>query len=219
MYLSPRLTQTISRYVDNSIVDVLSRMQERSACAGIPAKPGPRSRKNNMKEAQKARINHHGTEKIPARRFIYAPVGGYGEDVVPPEYYRQLRELMKNLLTRGERHTMLPSTRVERTRELTPTGVQIVSHRYEVLAHSRSLAFSSRNPETGLIDEKVTGYRVLEQIAKKMAELQKEYIMGRHVEENAEATVRSKRSKKISPPDLPLYETGKMLRAIDGWVE
>lgn len=218
MYLSPRLTQSITRYVDKNVAAVLARVENMSACAGIPPKPGPRSRKSNAAEAQKARINHHGTYKIPARRFIFAPVGGYGEDIVPPDFYRELRETIKNLFERGTENKNVPYRRKELARNRTPTGVVIDVKYVDDFIHRRSMAFSSRD-DSGFVGDKLTGHQVMLQIAEKMAELQKSYIEGRFVAPNAESTIRQKKSKKVTPPDLPLVEKGKMKNAIKGWVE
>lgn len=215
MVINPRLTLRLERYIDEEIANSLQRLTGRAACAGIPDKPGPRSRKSNRSIAEKARINHHGTHRIPARRFITAPSGGLtpveiGDyQIVPPEFWRELRSLIKELMERGvPRSTYVTSSRDD-------TGKATILTRHE----QRGSAFGSRGDGSIYLNERLTGFQVLQKIADKMAEIQREAITGRYLEPNAKRTVRSKRSKKVTPPDLPLYETGKLLNAIKGWVE
>jgi len=212
MYLSVRLTQTIQKEIDSRIVAQLERMQEHSACAGIPSTPGPRSRKSNASAAQKARINHHGDMKTPARRFVFAPVGGWGEDVVPPEYYRELRKIIAESFSGGSKERSTTQIRS------VYTGQGTFAEQKSRL-HVGGTAFGVRDEETGYIVKKLTGHQILQKIADKMAESQIDYIKWRYMTPNAAVTVSNKKRKEVTPPDLPLFESGELIGAIKGWVE
>lgn len=215
MVINPRLTLRVERYINTEISNTLQRLAGRAACAGIPAKPSARSRRSNKSVAEKARTNHHGTHRIPARPFIFAPSGGLtpveiGDmQIVPPEYWRELKSLIKEIMERGSARTSY----VQHRRGDTDKSTQ------EYAKQTRGSAFGMREKGQPFLEDRMTGYQALLKIAEAMAEMQRDTIMGRYLEPNAKQTIRSKRSKKVVPPDLPLYETGKLLNAIQGWVE
>lgn len=215
MVINPRLTLRVERYVNTEISNTLQRLAGRAACAGIPAKPSTRSRKSNRSVAEKARINHHGTHRIPPRPFIFAPSGGLSPveigdmQIVPPEYWRELKSIIKEIMERGSTRTSYVSyQRSDKDKSM-----------IEYVHQTRGSAFGMRESGQIFLEDKMTGYQAMLKIAEKMAEIQRDVIKGRYLEPNAKRTVKSKRSKKVMPPDLPLYETGKLLNAIQGWVE
>lgn len=197
MKVSYRLTQRIERHLNARIQAALDRLEGMGACAGISKNPAA---------ARKARINHHGGPNLPARRFVYAPVGGDG---IPPEYYRELRKAIKEELSVGDvggLYSYKTLRNVSASLERLPT---IPFGTYER---------DEGGKLTGRVLERKTGYQIMKKIAELMAEQQRDMILSRHLEANAPATIKKKERKKIQPPDMPLVEYGRLVNSIKGWV-
>lgn len=196
MKLTQSLTAKVNRVVDHRVRQALDRVAGHSACAGI---------KDSPDNAKKARINHHGGPNLQARRFVYAPIGGDG---IPPEYYRALRTLIKEEFAKGD----LGGTYSRKTR----LG-DIISYKLPTIPFGTY----ERDEEGNLTgaSERKTGYQVLMQIAKEMAEMQKDIINSRLLAPNKPSTIKNKERKGRRPADMPLVEYGKLRKAIQGWVE
>lgn len=67
-----------------------------------------------------------------------------------------------------------------------------------------------------VVDGEWTAYQGLDYIGVNLRELIKSRITGYDIEPaDSWATVQAKRSKGVTPPDMPLYETGLLLRSIE----
>lgn len=192
MKLNASLDKKFTGIFSEQVVSELESFCSHEACAGI---------RGDTDSAYKARTNHYGTEKIPARRFINAAT----HNVLDGNYGSELKKVIKEGIVRKKR-----------------AGYDFSPHEQETIKGE----FGEKYPETAkrvksIYQERSGGHAELfEKIANKMKENLREAILAVNIEvddsrayHNAPATIRKKHM------DHPLVETGKMIASIQSWEE
>lgn len=196
--LSKKFTAALDERMRTQLADFASH----SACAGI---------RNDYDSASKARENHHGSfsKNVPARRFITTSTSNVKGLDLGGELKSAIKEALgtakeagtetKNVVWKGEG--------LRGTDLIAPEKV-----------YSRGALFgqSSTGEQRGPI-------RVLRKIAQQIAENQKMIITERAYESTVaggeDPVHNAPRVAKAKGFDWPLVDSGKMFKAIKGWVE
>lgn len=180
---SKSFQMTLEAKIDARVRAAYEALEGLAACAGI---------KNDSVAAKEARINHHGSlsRNIPARRFVTVS----SDKTNLPEYNSTIKQIIKDNLK------------------------QPINREWDV----KNVRTRTGNIEAKLIDVRQTqpfgtstigAKRLMNKVAKQMAENQRQVIEKRQLEPNKASTIKKKKG------DQPLVDTGHLLGTIEHWVE
>lgn len=197
-------TQKYTAALDSKMRAQLADFARRSACAGI---------RKNEAAAAKARENHHGafSTHVPARRFITAATLNISGTNMASELKQAIREAVGRPVGRSRQVV----SREEYNVGISGLSKTLVS---EEIKDVRGNVFG--RAENG---EQQGPVRVLKKIAEQLAQNQRVAIAARAFAEGPDYDRDPKHNQpstiKKKGRDEPLVNTGKMVRAIKGWVE